>query len=528
MSELSPRAYSKPIGSSGLPSILHRFRSASHAVPYRSGLSFVIQNLYHPLTNYVPLKPRKVRTRRFAFFGRLELGKGLMVFLKAVDYWFGSLPESVKPAEISFVGPDTEIQGQRAVSIIQSHAASSRWNCSLKVLTDFNTAQALAYLANRVIAVVPGPSDNSPYVLVEMMMKGIPFITSDAGGGPELMKSEHGVVAAGDHKALAAAMADAAANGLLTNQMAVDPVQTKEDYVDTLISLAALNQRQASQALPEVAPRYKVTLGVPTHNRCDVLLETIKSLANQDYPHDLLHIVIVDDASDDPATQKTLARAAEMLRAAGLSHDVVVHAENAFVAASRNQIIDMARLRRDDFVCFMDDDDLALPEMISTYMRVAARTGADVLTDIAEHFDVVNGTWSFSHTSLAVGGAFAHNFFINNYGKANLCAKAKAAHEIGGHHTGAKAHSPYVDWGFFTRAGLNDLRIELVPLPLYRYRKNSKGSIWYEQRSSRDTYHGHGKMLDDFKEFVPAKFHDVLHLCRYALGRPLVQGDGPD
>ena len=494
---------------------------------FSSGLSFVIQNLHYPLAQNARFTPKKVNTRHFAFFGRLEMRKGLMVFLEAVDFWL-STADSVKPSMISFLGPDTKIQRQRAVSIIQSHAANKKWNCSLKILTNLDTAQALAYLAGGVIAVLPTLSDNSPYVLVEMMMKGIPFITSDAGGGPELMKSKHGIVAANDHKALARAMADAAANGLLTNQMAVDPVQTKEDYVDTLISLAALNQRQSREPDVKEKKLFKVAIGVPTYNRCDVLLETIQSLANQDYPHDLLHIIIVDDASDDPATQKTLARAAEMLRAAGISYNIVIHNENQFVAASRNEIIEWSHSRRADFVCFMDDDDLALPEMISTYMKVATRTGADILTDVAEEYSLINGSWSFSYNFLAVGGTFAHNFVINTYGRSNFCAKAKEVYEMGGHHSGVKSRSPFVDWGFFTRASLNDLKIELVPLALYKYRKNGNQNMLKTRRSSQDIYYGHGKMLEDIEEIIPEKFHDVFELCRYSLGQPYLKGDSPE
>jgi glycosyltransferase involved in cell wall biosynthesis len=494
-----------------------------------SGMNFVIQNLYYPLTNYVPLKPKMLHTSHFAFFGRLEIRKGLLVFLEAVDFWLNAMPDSLKPSTVSFVGPSTKIQGQKATDIIKSHAKLNKWSCSVKIHGYFNTEDALSYLIeSKAIAVLPSLGDNSPYVLVELMMKGIPFITSDAGGGPELMKDRRSVVPAGNHKALALAMANAAADGLLTSEMAVDPVQTKADYLDTLISLAAVNRIQSKEEAKSVyKEKFKVTLGLLTHHCCDVLLETVESLANQDYPHHLLHMIIVDDASDDPAMLHTLAKVSKILTTAKISHDIVVHEEKKFVSLTRNEMTRMSHSRHDDFVCFMDDDDLALPNMISTYMKVAAKTGSDIFTDIAEHYDIAaNGSWTLSHTSLAVGGTFAHNFFINNYGKANFCGRSKAVHEMGGHQTGVKSLSPFVDWGFFTRASLNDLQIELVPFALYKYRKNSKGRIGEEQSGSKDLYNGHGKMIDDMKGVIPAKFHDVITLCRYSLGKPVVQGEG--
>lgn len=165
--------------------------------------------------------------------------------------------------------------------------------------------------------------------------------------------------------------------------------------------------------------------------------------------------------------------------------------------------------------------------MLATYMRVAAHVKADVLTDFSDNYDIQpNGQWRLSHRSLAVGNAFAHNFFINNYGKANFCVRPERALAIGGHHTGPRSASPYVDWGFFTRASLNGLAIEVLPLALYKYAKHSPGSIWYGMTSQPNRYDGHAKMLADLQEVVPPEMRDVLLYCRYSLGLPKAKADG--
>lgn len=75
--------------------------------------------------------------------------------------------------------------------------------------------------------------------------------------------------------------------------------------------------------------------------------------------------------------------------------------------------------------------------MVAVYMRVATATDSDVLTDFSDNYDVdKDGKPILSHRSIAIGNAFAHNFFINNYGKANFCVKPKRALQIGGHQTG--------------------------------------------------------------------------------------------
>lgn len=161
-------------------------------------------------------------------------------------------------------------------------------------------------------------------------------------------------------------------------------------------------------------------------------------------------------------------------------------------------------------------------------MGVAERTDADVLTDFSDNYDVdTDGKTILSHISTALGNSFAHNFFINNYGKANFCVRPGKALAIGGHQTGKHSHSPYVDWGFLTRASLNDLRIEILPMALYNYYKHSSGSIWYGMTTQRHRYDGHQKMLDDIQADLPAKYRDILMYCRYKLASPSVASDGP-
>jgi hypothetical protein len=160
-------------------------------------------------------------------------------------------------------------------------------------------------------------------------------------------------------------------------------------------------------------------------------------------------------------------------------------------------------------------------------MYVATQTDAEVLTDISDNYDSRSGQMKLSHRSLAIGNSFSHNFFVNDFGKANFCAKPRLALGIGGHHSNEFGNSPYVDWGFLSRASLHRLHMELVPLVLYKYAKQSKGSIWYGRTSLTDKYNGHYKMILDSYEYVPEEFRDILLYCRYRLGVPQILGDGP-
>jgi hypothetical protein len=168
-----------------------------------------------------------------------------------------------------------------------------------------------------------------------------------------------------------------------------------------------------------------------------------------------------------------------------------------------------------------------MPTMLRTYMFVVNTTGAELVSDISDNYDYQSGRLQHSHRSLAIGNAYAHNFFLNNYGKANFCVKPSIALAFGGHHTGPKGNSPYVDWGFLSRASLFGVHIELVPQVLYKYAKHSKGSIWYGMTSLTNKYNGHLKIVEDLYDYVPEEFRDILLYCRFKLGLPQVVGDGP-
>jgi hypothetical protein len=170
---------------------------------------------------------------------------------------------------------------------------------------------------------------------------------------------------------------------------------------------------------------------------------------------------------------------------------------------------------------------LALMHMLKTYMYVVSTTNADLVSDISDNYDMQRGRLTHSHRSLAIGNSFAHNFFINNVGKANFCVKPGLALAFGAHHLGEVGNSPYVDWGFLTRAALAGLHIELVPLVLYKYAKHSKGSIWYGMTSLANKYNGHLKMIQDVYPYAPDEFRDIFLYCRYKLAVPQVIGDGP-
>ncbi len=101
-----------------------------------------------------------------------------------------------------------------------------------------------------------------------------------------------------------------------------------------------------------------VSVIIPTHNRADLILESIHSVFAQTYPD--YELIVVDDGSTDNTR--------EMLQPLGDQGRIrYVYQANAGAAAARNRGLEMARGK---YVCFLDSDDLFLPAKLERQVAV--------------------------------------------------------------------------------------------------------------------------------------------------------------
>ena len=141
-------------------------------------------------------------------------------------------------------------------------------------------------------------------------------------------------------------------------------------------------------------PDFSKTISViiPAYNIEDLLEKCVDSVAKQDYPKDLLQIIVVDDGSTDKTPQKADELAAKY------SNVQVIHKKNGGSSSARHVGIEAAT---GDYLGFVDSDDYISGVMYSTLMEAAMRTGADMvqiardeisesgdkLPDVLERFD---------------------------------------------------------------------------------------------------------------------------------------------
>ncbi len=107
---------------------------------------------------------------------------------------------------------------------------------------------------------------------------------------------------------------------------------------------------------------------MPTFNRVVRLQLVLEALLQQDYPRDRFDIIVISDGSTD-GTNDRLAALAEQGKISCIIQD------NMGPAAARNRGVDAAA---GDFILFLDDDVVPVPELITEHMRAHELAGRDV------------------------------------------------------------------------------------------------------------------------------------------------------
>ena len=219
------------------------------------------------------------------FFGRLERRKGLWLFCAALD----RLKYELNGKKVTFLGKFTFEDGESTgFGLLRRSAA---WPFTPTLLYNYDREQALAYLkgGNR-LAVMPSREDNSPSVILECLVEGIPFIASAGSGGQELISPVDHANCLFDPsvEGLTAVLRNALAKGVLTAQPSFKPQDNAKQTIQWVAKLAdeakaglaaaastAATQNQASAAakwtLVQLAPE-----GSPPDMISDMAVQSAK------------------------------------------------------------------------------------------------------------------------------------------------------------------------------------------------------------------------------------------------------------
>jgi glycosyltransferase involved in cell wall biosynthesis len=191
--------------------------------------------------------------RRLAFFGQLREGKGIRLFLTALEALEPPLLDGV---ELVFLGSG---RGRwTSENILAALAPTVREPLAeIRFETALEREAALAELRRPgTLAVMPSLLDNAPNTVSECIEHGVPFVSTNVGGIPELVaeKDRARVLCEPTATALAARLTSAltSADGATPARPAREPQESVEAWLEVVASVTP-TQRRAVRAPTNVA-----------------------------------------------------------------------------------------------------------------------------------------------------------------------------------------------------------------------------------------------------------------------------------
>ncbi len=267
----------------------------------------------------------------------------------------------------------------------------------------------------------------------------------------------------------------------------------------------------ANGALPsfsaESSPMPFVSICLSHWNRPAYLQQALASIEAQDYKN--LEVVLVDDGSTQPEAIALIDSLEPRFQARGWQ--LLRNAENRYPGAARNRA---ARAARGEYLVFLDDDNCAKPHEVSTFVNVARKTGADILTCFLDTFSgaaAPNESQKPDARWVFLGDAVAAGAIRNWFGDTNSLVRREVFLAVGGFHE--QWGVGHEDWEFFAAAVLKGYHLEVLPEALAWYRLNDT-----ERTVNRKTPQ-HANHLRNIRPYLDAVPAGLRNLILYAQGQ---------
>ncbi|HLJ60331.1 MAG TPA: glycosyltransferase [bacterium] len=383
---------------------------------------------------------------------------------------------------------------------------AKRWKWSVRTRACRTWADVGAYLvADGQIAVMGPSACGIPCHLSDFLATGTPLLVPAVAGIPELVSEVDRPRACFDP--LPGHLADRLAQVAVAGMRSVRPGVSVDTNAHAWTKWHELLRPPLEGGGAAASPQPSsplVTVCLTHHNRPRYLAQALASIRAQEYPN--VEVVLVDDGSTDADAVDYVRQLESEFAARGWP---LIRQENRFLGAARNTAVKHSRGK---YLLFMDDDNYAKPGEIATFVTVAERTGAQILTCFADVFsgeDAPDATTRPSKRNVALGAALAFGVFHCGFGDANALVLRDACLRVGGFSEDYGV--PGVDWEFFARAALAGTKLEVVPEALF----------WY--RAHRRTITGSGRQreahLRILRPYLDATGPELRSLLLYTTGQ---------
>src|SRR5262245_27262075 len=444
----------------------------------------------------------KQAVEELVFFGRLETRKGIELFCDALDRI--AKESSFKQLRITFMGKPATVSGRDSRAYIRERAEAWPWQWS--IVSDLDQPGAMRYLKQPGrLAVIPSLMENSPYTVLECLGSRIPFLASRVGGIPELIASEDVELAtfAPAVSNLAELLHKTLQSGERPWTPALEAIANEAAWVAWHAGLAAeLDALPAPSSAARNSKPPLVSVCVAHFNRPKFLKQALASLEAQDYPN--FEVLVVDDGSTSAEAIEYLANIEPKLQQRNWR---VIRQDNRYLSAARNT---GARQARGDYLLFMDDDNFAKTNELTTFVNVARHTGADIVTSCMDYFEgsqPPNPQTRPVTRWVPLGPEPAAGYFRNCFGDANCLVKRTTFERLGGF---TEIYGvTHEDWEFLANAVLKGCHLEMIPEALFHYRYTANSMI-----RSTSQYRNHMRHIRPYLDLIPRALHPVLLMAQ--------------
>ena len=425
---------------------------------------------------------------------------GITLFCDVLDHLSNATTDDLT---VTILGSFYRILGEHTGGMFVRRGR--RWKFRLRFLRHLTQRQGLLYAKEAgAVAVIPHFENAGGYGVAECFRLGVPFVATAVGGNVE--QAEFAKVTdcltKPNAKDLAAALLEKLKNPVPPSTKSVDDQKFHlwvKAFAENRKSEASLRRRTDRNAR-----RPLVSVIMTHHDRPQYFLQALESIKEQNYPN--FEVIVVDDGSVQPDSHAMLD---------GLKSDFrrrkwrIIRTENRYVGAARNTGV---KASRGKFIVFVDDDNALLPEAISTFVSAITHSNSDVCTALSRNFygQHLPGSNRFNYVGwIPLGAAPDLSFFESCFGDTMSIYRKSVFNKVG--YQLEKFGYMTEDYEFFVRIMLADLKLRVIPEPLFWYRVSTQARY----RSS----HYYDNQLPILDAFSKAEFKGVENLYKLVLGQ---------
>lgn len=237
----------------------------------------------------------------------------------------------------------------------------------------------------------------------------------------------------------------------------------KDDVRLWMQSEGWLSEREKIITQWPIASRPLVSVCITHFNRPILLEQALSSVMSQTY--DNIEVIVVDDGSTDESVAGYLKYIESKPHRFPLK---VIHRVNGYLGAARNSGMAQAT---GEYIIFIDDDDIAKPNMVSVLVKTAERLNSDIVTSFMDRFQGDGVPDKETRPLLRwifLGGCASVGLFYNCFGGANALIRLTVLQKLGGYTEDYGVG--HEDWELYAKATLQGYRVDVCPEVTYWYR----------------------------------------------------------